>query len=158
MLGRLLSSIVPVTINPVSHYSIYSIGLAANNIDSITQVILNTTNTALGVKGSSSPASLSSIYKNYAEGTIDVSGIEWSFEGNVLTIYTDIIPPDDAEYRIVIIGIRNPNPISSLDDVLDIDPGDYELFISYAIREAAQIRGKVVPPAIEQNILELEGE
>ena len=57
--------------------------------------------------------------------------------------------------KFVIFGKRNAIPIGSY---IDIPKEALELFINYAIAEAAQISGKVVPDSIVRNIAELEGE
>lgn len=55
-----------------------------------------------------------------------------------------------------LIGTRIGIPISSFDDHIDVPDKDLELFVKYAIRESAELQGRIVPPAIEQDIKELE--
>lgn len=154
--GKTLSEFTAVATNPTTTYPIYVINLADQNVSTITQVMLNST--SLTIKNSTSETSLTDIYTHFAEETVPADGVEWSLNNNSLTVYTDVVSANAPSYQLVLTGTREPLPISSLDDQLDIPPEDLELFINYAIRESAQLLGKVVPPAVEQNILELEGE
>ena len=55
-----------------------------------------------------------------------------------------------------VFGNRTGIPINDMNDNIDIPEQHIELFIKYAIREAAQILGKQVPPSIERDINQLE--
>ena len=81
------------------------------------------------------------------------AGIKFSFKENVLTIYTTHYT---SSHKLNIIGKRKVLPINSLEDYLDLDPSDLELFINYLIRETSQIQGKQIPPSVERDITALE--
>ena len=89
----------------------------------------------------------SSSYPNAA--WFQSSSLIYLFLSNAVYPYTnDII--------FTVLGTRTGIPIRSLDDYIDIPEKHLELFIKYAIREAAQLLGRQIPPAIIKDITELE--
>ena len=57
-----------------------------------------------------------------------------------------------------LIGTRVGLPITSFESQVDVPEKDLELFIKYVIKEAAELQGRIVPPAIELDIKTLEAQ
>ena len=90
----------------------------------------------------------------YTDNAPDLAFTESS---NLLYMYLDNrIFPYGKSVRFFVIGTRTGIPITSLSDYIDVPEKDMELFIKYSIREAAQLKGKPIPPSIEMDIKELE--
>jgi len=79
------------------------------------------------------------------------SGVLYIFILNSVFAYVDTT-------TFFLIGTRTGIPVRSLEDQIDIPEKDIELFIKYVIREAAELKGKMVPPSIELDIKELESQ
>ncbi len=62
----------------------------------------------------------------------------------------------EAATMFTAFGTRTGIPIRNMDDVIDVPEQFMELYIKYAIREAAQLQGRQVPPSILADIAELE--
>ena len=82
----------------------------------------------------------------------------WYKSSSLLYLYFPTATlPYEADTLFTVLGTRTGIPIKSLEDEsLDVPEKHLELFLKYAIREAAQMLGKQVPPSITKDITELE--
>ena len=147
--GRVITNYTQIASNGVG--SLVMIGASESYLESIDKVYLKNTNKSASIYSRNSTESLTAVYDAYA--SLASSPLRYAFEENVLTLYTTHY---DANHRVSVIGKRKAIPIKTLDDYLDIDDSDLELFVNYVIREAAQIRGKQIPPSVARDIISLE--
>lgn len=81
----------------------------------------------------------------------------YAYDSGLIYLYLDGTAfPYLIDTKFIVYGTRTGIPITSLDDLIDVPEKHLELYIKYAIREAAQLLGKIVPPSIEKDIRELE--
>jgi len=81
----------------------------------------------------------------------------YSLSGGILYIFFDTSIYDYVDSTLFfLVGTRTGLPLTDFNSIVDVPEKDLELFIKYAIRESAELQGKIVPPAIEQDIRELE--
>lgn len=83
--------------------------------------------------------------------------VAWSFSSGILYMF---ISADYFDYasttQFLAFGYRSGIPITNMNSTIDVPEKHMELFIKYAIREAAQLLGRQVPPSITKDINDLE--
>jgi hypothetical protein len=141
-------------IQQTSEGYIMAVGINQVNIDTIELVQINYNQDTLTIKDELPLDQLLQLTNDPGN-----TKAAWSQDSNRLYIFlneTDYpFTMADAIFFFV-IGIRNGQPINSVQDYIDIPEKDLELFINYSIKEAAQILGKPIPASVEMEIKELE--
>lgn len=79
--------------------------------------------------------------------------VAMALESGVLYLYLDLTTyPYETDTEFFLRAFRYPNEITELNSLLDISPGDVELFIALSIAVAAEGQGKLVPQRILDKI------
>lgn len=125
-------------------------------LDSVESVIFQDTLSSSVTTTIKSATDLSTIsdYVNDSEADIPA----WYKSSSLLYMYFPIASfPYLSTTVFTVLGTRTGIPIKSLNNEnIDVPEKHLELFLKYAIKEAAQMLGKQVPPSILKDITELE--
>lgn len=122
-------------------------------IDSIESVQVVDEDGAITTSKTSTKTDLSTL-NDYLESTTYPT-ISYAYASNMVHIFISSFSYV-VTTKFVVFGYRSGIPIKSLEDELDIPESHIELFKKYAIKEAAQLRGRIVPAGILADINELE--
>jgi len=147
--GRTITTFDQTASNGVG--SLVIIGASTADLETVDRVYLKNASNSASMYIKNDSETLETIYNAYASKAS--SPIRYAFGEGVLTIYTTHY---NSNHRLGIVGKRKNISIRSLEDYLDLDTDDLELFINYLIRETSQIQGKQIPPSVERDITALE--
>ena len=90
--------------------------------------------------------------------SLNSTNLAFAMAEQLLYIYVPTSIPYSSDVRFFVLGYRSAIPIRSLEQEIDVPEYLLELFTKYVIREAALLKGKMVPPSIQHDIQRLENE